>query len=65
MKRVNVWEVVYDTGNDGPRGDGIAVYRTRVKGDAETFAAGRTCYGKPATADLVSVPSNIANRWGV
>lgn len=65
MRKVQVYEVLYDTGTDGRMGDGVETFRTRNQKDAQNFATGRTCYGKPATVEPAEVPENIARRWGL
>lgn len=37
---------------------------SRAEKDAAVFAAGRTYYGKPATADHRDVSPQLARRWG-
>jgi hypothetical protein len=60
-----VFEVLYDTGTDGRMGDGFETFRARNAKDAQSFANGRTCYGKPATVEALQVPRRIAQRWGM
>lgn len=62
---VRVYEVLYNCDGPGPMGDGMAVYRTRSKADAERFAAGKRCYSGPAEADGNDVPRRLAQRWGL
>jgi len=45
-------------------GDGHMVSRHNSKRDAEAFARGKTCYGKPARVEAVDAPVRLANRWG-
>ncbi len=65
MANVRIFEVLHDTAGDGPHGDGLATFRTRDRKDAESFAAGHTCYHKPATVEPVEVPVKLARRWGL
>lgn len=62
---VKVWEVLADTEEEGPAGDGTVVFRFKAAKTAATFAAGSTCYGRPAKATLAEVPRRLAARWGV
>lgn len=65
---VRVYEVLADgreDGPSGPAGDGTFVHRFRGKADAERFARGNTCYGKPATVIADDVPRSLARRWGL
>jgi hypothetical protein len=64
-KPVRVWEVLHDTDGEGPTGDGTVIARFRRESDATKFAAGLTCYGRPAKADSCDVPRRLAQRWGV
>lgn len=64
---VTVFEVLYYAGDDGPSGpagDGTFVFRSRDRREAERFASGRTCYGKPADVMESRVPRSLAQRWG-
>ncbi len=66
-KTIRVYEVLHYLGDDGPSGpmgDGHMVTRFNSKRGAETFARGKTCYGKPAHVDAVDAPVRVANRWG-
>lgn len=65
MRKVQIFEVLHDTGTDGRMGDGVETFRTRSQKDAQSFATGRTCYGKPATVETLQVPRPIAQRWGL
>jgi hypothetical protein len=62
---VRVYEVLYDTESEGPAGDGTVIARFRKEREAETFARGETCYGRPAKASPVDAPRRLAQRWGM
>lgn len=62
---VRVYEVLHDTDGEGPAADGTVVARFRREVDAKRFAAGRTCYGHPATVQADEVPRRLAQRWGL
>lgn len=62
---MTVYEVTADCNGPGRYDDGIEIARFRSKRDAEAYAAGRTCYGGPATVQVVDVPRKIAARWGL
>ena len=67
-KLVRVYEVLHDTGRDGgAAGDGTAIRRFHrtERAQADAFAAGSTCYGRPATVLADDVPRRIAERWGM
>lgn len=69
MERLlTVYEVLFDGPEDGPTGpagDGTFIQRFREAREAEEFAAGATCYGRPATVKTARVPRRLAQRWGV
>lgn len=62
---VLVFEVLHDTNGSGPACDGTMVARFKSRRDADRFAAGNTCYGRPAKVLEASVPRALAQRWGV
>lgn len=64
MKKVRIYEVCYNTGNDGPMGDGVSIFRTKRLMEAEEFAKGKRFYSGKATVETCEVPPNIAKRWG-
>lgn len=63
MRTVTLYSVVYDVPQ---RSDGMTddIARFRKETEAEDFAKGRTCYGRPATVSKETVPATIARRWG-
>jgi hypothetical protein len=61
---VTIFEVLADIAGPGPACDGTQVYRFRTRPAAESFARGRTCYGRPAEALAATVPTRLARRWG-
>ena len=63
-RTIRIYEVTYNTGNDGAHGDGIGTFRTKDRAEAAKFAAGKTCYSELATVDTLDVPARIARRWG-
>ena len=65
MDRIKtVYEVLYyDPKAEGAAGDCTHIARFRSKAAAARFAAGRECYGKPATVETAEVPSRLADRW--
>lgn len=64
-KTVTVYVVLHDVSYSGPAADGTDTYRTRSKANADTFARGRTCYGKPAEPMEQEVSVATARRWGL
>jgi hypothetical protein len=64
-KRLTVYVVLHDGNYSGPAEDGTDTYRTRDKSRAERFAAGKTCYGSPATVMDQEVSIETARRWGL
>lgn len=66
---VTVFEVLYHSDDPsyahaGAAGDGSFVERFRKRGDADRFAAGKCCYGRPATVTESVVSRRLARRWG-
>jgi hypothetical protein len=61
---MTVYEVLYyDARRPGPAGDCTHVARFRSKRNAEAFAKGRECYGKPATVESRDAPPRLVNPW--
>jgi hypothetical protein len=65
IKTHTVYTVVYyDEKSAGPAGDCTHTARFHYRHNADKFAAGRTCYGKPAGIDVdADVPHRIYDRW--
>ncbi len=65
-KTIKVFEVLfYDERSPGAAADCHHVRRFRKRAEADTFAAGRTCYGSPAEVHEVDAPMRLARRWGL
>jgi hypothetical protein len=54
-----------DPNYSGPAADGHYVSRFRTRAEAERFARGRTCYGKPADVHEREVSRELARRYGL
>lgn len=66
-RTIRVFEVLYDLADPdgGPGADGMTVYRTRDKHEAERFATGQLCWGSPAKVQVCDAPLRLARRWGL
>ncbi len=62
---MTIYEVLYDTDGEGPTGDGTVIERFTDRGEAARFAAGNTCWGRPADASERDVSRKLARRWGL
>jgi hypothetical protein len=65
MRTKRVWEVLAECAGEGPAGEGTKVFRFGSERAAKAFAAGASCYGRPAKVAMVEVPSRLAARWGI
>ena len=63
-KSIRVYEVAYNLTSDGRFDDGVEIFRTKNKREAEDFAYGKRIYSGPATVEVCEVPAKIAKRWG-
>lgn len=64
-RMVTHWYVRFDTDGDGPGCDGVVTQWFRSEFEAKRFAGGRTCYGRPATVGIDTVPHRVAVRRGM
>lgn len=64
-RTVTVFEVIYDGPGAGAAGDGVHIYRSRKRSDAETFARRNTAWGRPTSVSEAKVPPALARRWGL
>ena len=62
---VTVFEVIYDAPAPGSAGDGTHIFRSKSRRDAETFARGKTAWGRPTAVSEAKVSSALARRWGL
>ena len=64
-KTVTIYEVAYNLDGPGRFEDGVEIFRTRIRREAEDFAFGKRIYAGPATVETCEVPANIAKRWSL
>jgi hypothetical protein len=64
-RKYKLWWTMVDGPGEGPAGDGTRIVRFRAARAAESFARGRTCYGRPATVTEDEAPKRLMQRWGL
>lgn len=62
-KTKTTFAVLYAGRGSGPAGDGTHTKRFTVRENAESFAAGKTYYGQPATVQEEETSLKVFKRW--
>ena len=58
-----VWHILYDVDGPGEYETGQVTRRFTRKADADACAAGRECWGRPASPDPLPCSAKLIARW--